>query len=116
MYPDAKYVLPLETSEMHRFFARFFRGMTYMSGYVFLLFPLALIFRGNRRSAPLMPFLIVILMYGVTAAVQLGFTRYTIPWEPLKALCAAYVVETVILWRGRRQIADKSDSAGLDVF
>ncbi len=95
MYPDVKYIVPVETAGMYKLFARLLRGAVYVSGYVFLLFPLALVFRGNKKGAPLMPFLAVIVMYGITAAVQIGFTRYTIPWEPLKALCAAYVVETL---------------------
>jgi hypothetical protein len=36
------------------------------------------------------------MMYLLTAAVQIGFTRYSIPWEPLKILCAAFAVETAI--------------------
>jgi hypothetical protein len=97
MYPKANDFFPIVTSGSTTFFKRISRGAVYVSGYVFLLFPLALLFRSNRRRALLMPFFIVCLMYLATAALQIGLTRYTIPWEPFKALCAAWVVETVLL-------------------
>jgi hypothetical protein len=97
MYPEMTYVLPFETTGLYKFFNRMLRGMVYVSGYLFLLFPLALLYRANRRKTLLVPFFIVCLMYFITAALQIGLTRYTIPWEPLKALCAAYVIETLFI-------------------
>jgi hypothetical protein len=108
MYPDIKDIAPIDASNMYKLFARMLRGMVYVSGYVFLLFPIALVFRGNKKGGLLMPFWVVILMYGATAAIQIGLTRYTLPWEPLKALCAAYVVETMFLLGKLRNKGEKA--------
>ncbi len=101
LYPDVKYLAPVKTGDGAGWMKRFVRGMVYVSGYVFLLFPFAFFFRGDRELMLFAPFCFVCLMYLATAAVQIGLTRYTIPWEPLKALCAAYVVETILAGTGR---------------
>jgi hypothetical protein len=65
-------------------------GVTYLPGALIALFPL--VAAASRRRADWMPFAVVCGAYVMTAAVQIGFTRYTIPWTPFAALCAAYVM------------------------
>jgi hypothetical protein len=65
-------------------------GVTFLPGALIALFPL--VAAGSRRRADWLPFAVVCGAYAMTAAVQIGFTRYTIPWTPFAALCAAYVI------------------------
>jgi hypothetical protein len=97
MFPNSMFVMPLDNDKTPFLFKKFQQGIVYVSGFLFLLFPFAIIFRKTKSFELLIPFCIVCMMYTITATVQIGFTRYTVPWEPLKALCVAYLIETVLL-------------------
>jgi 4-amino-4-deoxy-L-arabinose transferase-like glycosyltransferase len=96
IYPDAGSIAPVDHPRMPLALIRAIKGMVYISGYVFLLFPIAVVLRRNFSFSVWAPFTVVCMMYFFTAAIQIGFTRYTVPWEPLKILCAAYTVETAL--------------------
>jgi Dolichyl-phosphate-mannose-protein mannosyltransferase len=98
MYPNAGFLAPVDRVRMPPAVTRIIKGMVYISGYVFLLFPVAAVLRRDFSFSLWAPFAAVCMMYFFTAAIQIGFTRYTIPWEPLKVLCAAYTVETALRW------------------
>jgi 4-amino-4-deoxy-L-arabinose transferase-like glycosyltransferase len=97
MFPNSMFVMPLDNDKTPFLFKKFQQGIVYVSGFLLLLFPIAIIFSKTKSFDLLIPFCIVCVMYTVTAAVQIGFTRYTIPWEPLKILGVAYLIETVLL-------------------
>jgi hypothetical protein len=97
LFPDAGQLVPSAIIEKSPLLRRIANGLVYVSGYMLLLLPLAVFIRSDKNRAVLIPFAIVCGMYALTAAVQIGFTRYTLPWEPLKMLCAAYVVESVVI-------------------
>lgn len=101
IFPDAGAIVPVNKLPMPLVLTRAIKGMVYVSGYVFLLFPIAVVFRKNPSFSVWVPFLLVCMMYFFTAAIQIGLTRYTIPWEPLKMLCAAYIIETMVLFGTR---------------
>jgi hypothetical protein len=96
IYPDAGSIVPVDHPRMPLALTRAIKGMVYISGYVFLLFPIAVVLRRSSSFSLWAPFAVVCMMYFFTAAIQIGFTRYTVPWEPLKILCAAYTVETAL--------------------
>jgi hypothetical protein len=96
IYPNAGSIAPVDCLRMPPVLTRVVKGMVYISGYVFLLFPIAVILRRSSSFSLWLPFAAVCMMYFFTAAIQIGFTRYTIPWEPLKILCAAYTIETAL--------------------
>jgi len=98
LYPDPGSIAPVDHPRMPLALTRAIKGMVYISGYVFLLFPIAVVLRRNFSFSVWAPFAVVCMMYFFTAAIQIGFTRYTIPWEPFKVLCAAYTVETALLY------------------
>ena len=97
LYPSLPAFVPAATAKSSLLLRRFINGMVYVSGWIFALFPVAIVLRKGQWGALPAPFLVVCLMYAATAAVQIGFTRYTIPWEPLKLLCAAFVLETLVV-------------------
>lgn len=97
IYPDAASVVPVNHPRAPLALTRAIKGLVYISGYVFLLFPMAVVFRQNSSLSLWAPFALVCVMYFFTAAIQIGLTRYTIPWEPFKILCAAYTIETMIV-------------------
>jgi len=96
LYPSIGALLPVDKNRLPPFIARMAQGCVYVSGFLFLLFPLAALLRKKTLPSQWAPFCVVCMMYLLTAAVQIGFTRYSIPWEPLKILCAAFAVETAI--------------------
>ena len=96
LYPSIKALLPVDKNRLPPFIARMAQGCVYVSGFLFLLFPLAALLRKKTLPSQWAPFYVVCMMYLLTAAVQIGFTRYSVPWEPLKILCAAFAVETAI--------------------
>jgi hypothetical protein len=96
LYPSIGALLPVDKNRLPPFIARMAQGGVYVSGFLFLLFPLAALLRKKTLPSQWAPFCVVCMMYLLTAAVQIGFTRYSIPWEPLKILCAAFAVETAI--------------------
>jgi len=96
IYPDAGAIVPINHVLLPLVLIRAVKGMVYVSGYVFLLFPIAVALRQRASLSIWAPFALVCMMYLFTAAIQIGLTRYTIPWEPLKILCTAYIVETAI--------------------
>jgi len=69
-----------------------------------ILFPLAAFFRCEKDYGLFVSFAMVCGMYFLTAAIQMGFTRYTIPWLPFTAMCGAYVVETILVY-GKKSTA-----------
>jgi hypothetical protein len=98
IYPNAGFVLPVNINAWPLFLHRIANNMIQVSGYILLLFPVAILVRRNKSAAMIIPFGIVCCMDLIIAAVQIGFTRYAVPWEPFKAICAAYVIETIILF------------------
>ncbi|MGB7566965.1 MAG: phospholipid carrier-dependent glycosyltransferase [Chitinivibrionales bacterium] len=97
IYPDAGAIVPVSHISAPLVLIRAVKGMVYVSGYVFLLFPIAVAIRQRASLSIWAPFALVCMMYFFTAAIQIGLTRYTIPWEPFKILCVAYTVETAVV-------------------
>jgi hypothetical protein len=97
LYPDIRQLAPIDVTALPPMMQRILNGLVRVSGYFLLLFPIAAFIRRDKSEALFIPFAVVCAMYFLTAAVQIGFTRYTIPWLPLLAICAAYVIETVVI-------------------
>lgn len=70
-----------------------FRSFVAINALFFLLFAGVVLW---RKEAPYfgrwLPLAIVTYGYLSVAMIQVGFSRYTIPWVPFAALCAAYAV------------------------
>jgi hypothetical protein len=96
LYPSVGAIMPIKSGRLPPFAARMLQGAVYVSGYLFLLFPVVAFARKNFSFSQWAPFGIVCMMYLLTAAIQIGFTRYSVPWEPFKILCAAYIIESFL--------------------
>jgi 4-amino-4-deoxy-L-arabinose transferase-like glycosyltransferase len=96
IYPELSAVLPINTDTMPFMIKRLLNNSVYISGWFLILFIPAFFLRKPKDEKMLVPFAVVTGMYFITACVQAGFTRYTIPWEPFKAICAAFCIETIL--------------------
>jgi hypothetical protein len=97
IHPSVGQIAPISPPPGYPMLQRILNGMVHVSGYCLLLFPFAALVRGAKNGALFIPFAVTCGMYFLTASIQIGFTRYTIPWLPLTAICAAYVVETILI-------------------
>lgn len=94
MYPNPEAIVPLGPLHSNQFIVRFMRGLVYLPGILFLAFPFVYFFR-NSGWEQCFPFLIAAGGLCATAAIQVGFTRYTIPWIGFQVLCVAGLLETI---------------------
>jgi hypothetical protein len=69
------------------------RSFVTLDSFLFLLFVCFGLWKRERLvSAVWLPFLIVCYGYLSVAMVQVGFSRYAVPWTPFAAMIAAYVM------------------------
>jgi len=104
IHPSVAQLAPINPPAGMPMVQRLLSGLVHVSGYCILLFPLAALFRREKNYGLFVPFAMVCGMYFLTAAIQIGFTRYTIPWLPFTAMCGAYVVETILVY-GKKSTA-----------
>jgi 4-amino-4-deoxy-L-arabinose transferase-like glycosyltransferase len=98
LYPFPNHAFPLPKAAYNiLFFRQVATGASHISGLFIVMFPLVFFLRHKNSILLIIPFTILLIGYLTTAAVHVGFTRYTIPWIPYSAICAAYVIEFLVL-------------------
>lgn len=97
MYPTVEEVLPVPETFMRWYPVRTaLRGLVCVPAILGLLLPLVVAFgRYDRRTRIWVPWALFVGGYLTTAAIQVGFTRYTTPWTPFRLMCAAVVLDWV---------------------
>jgi hypothetical protein len=118
LFPEPGQVLPLEGLFRSSALAvRVATGFVYVSGFFLLIFPFVFFVKYPEPAGRAIPFCIVTGMFLITASLHVGLTRYAVPWEPFKAMCAAYCVEAAGLFFFRLlkagKIRRKTGSSGI---
>jgi hypothetical protein len=94
IYPSAGMVVPGKILALLSFVPQvFIRGFFYVPGILFVLFPVYLLYRKKLFSLWLLPFLFGIAGPASVALVEVGLTRYTIPWIPFWIICVSIMLE-----------------------
>ncbi len=103
-YPDPRILLGLDNAPMPRGgpalgLLRFARGMVHPTSWFLVLAALAFILRpkAGGHSGLALPAGVFCYGYLITAAVEIGLTRYTIPWLPFRAILIAAGIEYAAL-------------------
>jgi hypothetical protein len=65
------------------------RGFFYVPGILFVLFPFYLLVRRKLFTLRIVPFLFAVTGLASVALVEVGLTRYTVPWLPFWIICVA---------------------------
>ena len=93
MYPSVDEIFPaIDIIEGKGIVFRLLRGVVYADGWILVAGILMCMVMWRQDPVKIAPFCIVLAGYGLTAAVHVGFTRYAVPWIPIKAICVAWVV------------------------
>jgi 4-amino-4-deoxy-L-arabinose transferase-like glycosyltransferase len=97
LYPKIVRIIPISSNrQIPKCIRPFLRGIFYISGSVIFVFMLVAFYRKNIELIQFLPVVIVIAGYGLTSAIQVGFTRYTVPWIPFLCICNAFIVTSVV--------------------
>lgn len=93
IYPSLEYVFPIDSMFFDLWIVRaVFRGIATISGFFLFLFPVYLLLSGIKLSNPVfIPFYITVFGYLSTSFIHVGFTRYTIPWQPFFIMFVSHV-------------------------
>ena len=97
LYPKMVRIIPISSNLLVPQSLRpFVRGIAYVSGLAILAFILVIFCRRDLAILHLLPLGVLITGYFVTAAIQVGFTRYTVPWIPYLCICGAFLVTSIV--------------------
>lgn len=97
LYPKMVRIIPISSNQLVPQSLRpFIRGIVYVSGLAILAFLLVIFCRKDLVFLHFLPFGVLITGYLITAAIQVGFTRYTVPWIPYLCICGAFLVTSIV--------------------
>ncbi|MFH1760680.1 MAG: glycosyltransferase family 39 protein [bacterium] len=94
IFPKPQSVFPFLSGriKINPVISRILRGFVYIPGW-FLFFYIPVFLAGKKYDvAKLLPLIVCLYAYGLNAAVQIGFTRYGVPWIPFLTICSSYVL------------------------
>lgn len=95
MYPSVDEIFPAAgILQSNGILFRLVRGLVYADGWILVAGILMCLAACRQDPVKITPFCIVLGGYALTAAVHVGFTRYAIPWIPMKMICVAWVVSS----------------------
>lgn len=91
LYPDINHTFAGIGSRIpdNTVIRRMIRGSVYTGGWVFVAALLFLCRYPGKWRTYFIPCAVVCTAYGITALIQVGFTRYTTPWTPYISICSA---------------------------
>jgi acyl dehydratase len=93
LYPSSKEIVPEKVAGWFSIIPKsMIRGFFYVPGILFVLFPFYLILKKKLFSMRIVPFLFGMTGLASVALVEIGLTRYTIPWMPFWIICVAIMV------------------------
>jgi hypothetical protein len=97
LYPTSGDVVPPKVSGLFSAVPEsMIRGFCYVPGILFALFPIYLIARKKFFTFRIVPFLFGMTGLASVALVEIGLTRYTIPWLPFWIICVAGMMTDVL--------------------
>ena len=97
LYPKITRIIPVTSSQqLSKSLRPFLQGIVYISGLAVFAFLIVIFCRKEVTVMYLFPLEVLLTGYLTTAAIQVGFTRYTVPWAPYLCICGAFLVTSIV--------------------